>query len=262
MFERVSTTGNTESEHRAIERFLTARTVPLCYEKDGRAFVHGTGAFFRTRGELLLVTAAHVLQGIDPAEIGVPEQPFGNTSVWLLSDITIHHPKAFDTFDIAIVEFLNPNFHRRVAANWQFVDESEVIDTTEVEESYVVAGYPSESVEDRNGTLTPKPMLQLFTKPHEAVSGESVPEHDLLLKYGKTATGIFGAQRATPKLEGVSGALVYGVVQPGSDIWSPEQALKPVGIQVSYKPGSYLRVKKWSLISRLIQIAREQRDAN
>ena len=73
MTERVAVTGFTESEHRAIERFLTARTVPLCYQLEGRAFVQGTGTLYKSENDLFLVTAAHVLEDIDATLLGVPD---------------------------------------------------------------------------------------------------------------------------------------------------------------------------------------------
>ena len=259
MSKHVTVTGFTKSEHRAIERFLTARTVPLCYQSGGRAFVQGTGAFYRSEDDLFLVTAAHVLQGIDASLLGVPDRPFGSVSVWNLNDVTIHHPKNIEDFDVAIVELNNPNFKARVASQWQCVTESEVASPMEESGEFLIAGYPTETVDDRNGTLTPEPMLQLFTKKFEGVVDSPVPEYDLLLKYNRTAKGIFGSERKTPALKGVSGAVVYAAAPSTPTVWSPESVFRPVGIQVSMKHDEYVRVKRWPLINRLVQIIREQR---
>lgn len=259
MNEPVAITGFTESEHRAIERFLTARTVPLCYQSNDRAFVQGTGTFYRNDDDLFLITAAHVLQGIDASLLGVPDRPVGNVSVWNLNDVIIHHPKNIEDFDVAVIELQNPNFKARVASEWQCITESEVASPIDESKEFLIAGYPAETVEDRNGTLTPAPMLQLFTKKFEGNIEEPVREYDLLLRYDHVAKGIFGKERKTPALQGVSGAVVYVATPSTSAVWSPETAFRPVGMQVAMKHDEYIRVKRWSLISRLVQVIREQR---
>jgi hypothetical protein len=241
---REPVTGYTQSEHRAIERFLNARTIPLCYQHNGRTFVQGTGTFFRLRGKLFLVTAAHILEGIDPSLLGVPDRPSVNVSVWNLNDITIHHPRDTEKFDIAAIELLNPNFHARVASSWHFIDEADVVEPQCEENEYLLAGYPTETVEDKNGTLTPQPMLQLFTKRFEEPGSDKAPDFDLLLKYPKVGRSIFGAERRTPRLQGVSGAAVYVRTTQESVVWSPEQLFRPVGLQVSMQHGDFIRVKR------------------
>lgn len=260
MSNLVPTTGFTPSEHEAIHRFLSARTIPLAYYKDGKAFIHGTGAFYRSQGELFLITAAHVLEGINPAELGIPASPSGNVDVWLLNNVTIHHPKEFEDFDIAVVELLNPNFHSRIASGWGFIDESEIFELSGVEETFIVGGYPSGAATYQQGVLSPSRMLKLFTKPYQEVTAPKTPEHDILLKYSKVGKSVTGTERSTPDLHGVSGAVVYVRAAAEFTVWSPEQALRPVGIQVSAKHDEYIRVKKWSLIQQLVQIIRERRN--
>ena len=259
MIDRTTETGFAESELRAMERFLTARTIPLTYVTAESAVVHGTGVFYRSRGELFLVTAAHVLRGINPALLGVPDRPAGNVEIWNLGDMAVHHPKEFEKFDVAVIELLNRNFIERVAMQWQFVDESEVQDDPHPNGQFVIAGYPTETVEDRGGTLMPAPMLQLFTKPFEGSTDSLVPEHDMLVRYARTATGVFGAPRATPNLKGISGAAVYSISSPKAMVWSPEQVLRLAGVQVSFKAGSFARVTKWSLVTHLITLIRQRR---
>jgi hypothetical protein len=203
----VAITGFTEAEHRAIERFLTARTVPLCYQANDRAFVRGTGTFYQSDDDLFLITAAHVLQGIDASLLGVPDRPVGDVSVWNLNDVTIHHPRNIEDFDVAVIELQNPNFKARVASEWQCITESEVASRIDESKEFLVAGYPAETVEDRNGTLTPAAMLQLFTKKFEGNIEEPVSEYDLLLRYNHAAKGIF-PESVTPPLAAAAKSLM------------------------------------------------------
>lgn len=250
-------TGFTEPEHRALERFLRARTVPLTYE-GSPAGVRGTGSFYRVGEDFFLVTAAHVLEGIDTSLLGVPDRPAGNVAVWSLDDVRLYHPKDTENFDVAIIRFLNPNFIERVASNWQYIDDSEIRVEAEDAEEFLVAGYPASTVENRQGTLVPSPILQLFTRRHTGSVDPTPPEYDLLLRYGRTGKAIYGDERATPALHGVSGALVYAKGESNSILWSPDSIFRPVGIQVSMKHDEYIRVKSWRLIHRLVEVIREQ----
>ena len=258
MPSRIPVTGFNASEHRAIERFLTARTVPLAYEGDGGPLVRGTGSFYRTGDDLFLVTAAHVLEGVDPSRLGVPDRPSGNVSIWNLDDIRVYHPKDTGNFDVAVVRFLNPNFIEHVVGSWECVCESDVIVDTEGVEEFLIAGYPSETVLSQNGTLTPAPMLQLFTKRFEGQVYPPALDYDLILRYSRKAKAIFGDERSTPALGGVSGALVYAKCQTEFTVWSPEALWRPIGIQISMKHDEYVRVKSWVLIHRLVELIREQ----
>ena len=180
-------------------------------------------------------------------------------SVWNLNDVTIHHPKNTEDFDIAVIELNSQNFKSQVASQWQCVTESEVSSPIDESQEFLIAGYPTETVEDQDGTLTPAPMLQLFTKKFDGAIDLPVPDYDLLLKYNRIAKGIFGTDRRTPKLQCVSGAIVYASAPSTSAIWSPEAVFRPVGIQVSMTHDEYVRVKRWALIKQLVQLIREQR---
>lgn len=247
-------TGFTKPEHVAIGRYLSSRVVPLTYEGEGQAAVRGTGTFFRYRSKVYLVTAAHVVDGIDAALLGVPDRPNGNVAIWNLNDVTVYHPRDTDRFDVAVIELLNPNFHARVASSWHVLDETEVVEPTEDDENFVLAGYPAEAVEFRGGGLVPKPMLQLFTKRYDGETDEPVPDYDLLLRFPRSAKAIYGDERSTPHLGGVSGTVVYARREPPPGLWSPDQVLRPVGIQVSMKRGEYIRVKRWMLLWQLLEL--------
>lgn len=68
--------GYTDQELRSIEEFLLSRTVPLlCVDGGGQPVMHGTGSFYRIGDRRLLVTAAHVVQGINVANIGIRSTP-------------------------------------------------------------------------------------------------------------------------------------------------------------------------------------------
>lgn len=205
-----------------------------------------------------MVTAAHVLEGIDAALLGVPDRPAGNVPVWHLKDVRVHHPRDTESFDVAVIELRDAAFWERVASSWTHIDEAEVHANDDETSEFLVAGYPTEKVHNRTGVLTPEPILQLFTSKYEAERAVSIPEYDLLLRYPRTGKGIFGGERSTPKLQGVSGALVYGRFPP-SQVWAVPDILRPVGIQVSMKHGDFIRVKRWSLVQHLIELVREHR---
>ena len=84
-------------------------------------------------------------------------------------------------------------------------------------------------------------------------------ELDLFFDYRKTATVESGAEIATPKLPGVSGAAIWQAKEiDATAIWTPEAAFSIVGVQSSYLHSKYIRAKSWWAVAKLL----EQTDAN
>lgn len=252
MSSAILSTGHTQEEMRSIEQFLGSCTVPLVYQSNGRTFVHGTGTFFQLGQYRYLVTAAHIFKDIDPKDLAVPEGPT-NTHIWTLGNITIHHPKEQDEFDVAVVRLEDEDFCSRIAKGWRFLGESNVAPDSLVSTDYIVAGYPTATVEHKPGCLVPQALMQLYTGPYEGPVDGNRASLDVLLRYSKTAKGVFGDMKPTPDLGGVSGASIWAVAATPDGLWAPDTMLKIVGVQVSFKHSSYVRGKSWALVSEIIR---------
>ncbi|MFZ0888876.1 MAG: hypothetical protein WA005_10520 [Candidatus Binataceae bacterium] len=89
----------------AIWLFLYQHAVPLIVEKDEEQFIHGTGSFFRSKsGKIFMITAAHVFQGIDPNNLGIPLGPY-RTGCSTLGPGTIHSTAKTEVSDVDIAVF-------------------------------------------------------------------------------------------------------------------------------------------------------------
>lgn len=251
-------TGFSSAEMGAIQRFLISCTVPLVYQTDDSTIVEGTGFFYRHGASRFLVTAAHVLVGHDPNRFGIPERPGENVYVWHLGDAMIHHPVKHEEHDVAVVQLQDGDFTRVAEAGWFFFGESNVAEEPLVATDYVIAGYPTKSVEERNGQLAPTELTQIYTGPYDGSIEGSHSKFDLLLRYGKQANGMYGARKNTPELGGISGAAVFSVSRSPSAVWAPERVLKLAGVEVSCKHSKYIRAKRWSLVAHIFGLLREQ----
>ena len=245
---------------RAIERFLSSCTVPVIYQSDTETHVEASGTFFRARDKVYLVTCRHVVQEAEGERFGIPAHPNGSACVWHLAQAKIHFPRSEDgnDFDVAAIEINDPTFIRDVVSGWRVLDETNVADIDAAATEYVIAGYPTATVEDRDGELTPKPMLQLFTGPYEGVLEKSAGPFDLILRHGATGSAVFGERRPLPRMQGVSGAAVYQITQTTSPVWSPDQELKLVAIQSAAMHGSYIRAKSWRLVQQILRLLEGQ----
>lgn len=236
---------------RSIEKFLGSCTVPLVYQADNRTFVHGTGTFVKFGARRYLVTAAHIFSGIDPACLAVPEAPT-NAHIWTLGNITIHHPKEKDEFDVAVVRLEDDDFCDRISKGWRFLEPHNVSATSLASSDYIVAGYPTVTVEKKVGLLVPQALMQLYTGPYDGPVEGGRSNLDIFLRYSRNAEGAYGDTKPTPDLSGISGASVWNIDTKPNGLWAPESILKIVGVQVSFKHSSYLRAKSWALVSEVV----------
>lgn len=248
------TTGLSLPELGTIEKFLVGCTVPLVYQADDRTGVLGTGAFYWLDQRPFLVTAGHLFQNADPNKIGVPERAGKDVTIWHLGHATIHRPKNTDEHDVAVIELLDHEFIDRARSGWTFLGESNLADPAQPFENYLISGYPDATVIYENTTLRPATLTQIYTAPYLGEVDGELGEFDLFFRYGREAGNTHGFSKETPHLGGISGALVYGLADRPSGVWSPEAVLKIVGVQVSFVHGKYVRAKKWQLLQQVLKI--------
>jgi hypothetical protein len=79
---------------------------------------------------------------------------------------------------------------------------------------------------------------------------------DLFFEYTGRASTIDGKTVTTPHLGGTSGASVWECRElTGGGIWTPERALKIVGVQSAFVRGRYFRAKSWEAVLQLLRQA-------
>lgn len=251
-------TGFTSAELGAIQRFLTSCTVPLIYQTDDGAIVEGTGFFYRHGSAKLLITAAHVFVGHDVNRFGIPERPGGNAFVWHLGAAMLHHPVKHEQHDVAVVQLHDGDLARAAEAGWFFFGDSNVATEPLGATDYVIAGYPTKTVAERDGQLVPTALTQIYTRTYDGPVDDSRSEFDLLLSYGRQASGLFGGLKSTPELGGISGAAVLAVSRAPSEVWTPDRVLKLAGVEVSCFHSKYIRAKTWALVAHIFRSLQEQ----
>ena len=230
----------------SVGEFLRSCTIPLVFEEGDTSFIHGTGCFFQGVESLYLITASHVLSSIDPAKLGVPKNPIEAHS-FTFGQVTVNYPTD-EKLDVAVVRIEDPDFPNAVAANWRVLDPKNVLLRPAECNRFIVAGYPTQTALKEGDVIRPKPLQLYTTRYTEQVDGGLGP-FDFALAYAREANDVKGRAIATPKVEGVSGAAVWGLASSTpEDIWTPESQLKLVGVQSSYVHSKYIRAKSWTLI--------------
>lgn len=232
--------------------FLRTCTVPLVAEVGGNANVVGTGTLFDFGDGPLLITAAHVLQGSDYGikDLAMPETPSGT---------------AMDTFgsfdlrkevrrDIAILHFNTSETARRAKANWRVLSGNDMNFSLEPG-LMAIAGCPRERVKVRSGLLHAgwiAVFAEPFTGEEDPLAGEFglAQDFDLLSTYPTTVFRHDGTTTAAPSsIEALSGGSVWQLSGSVEGIWTPQKALRVVGLQVNAVPSKYMRARSWKVVS-------------
>lgn len=239
---------------RAVERFCATVAVPVLHEpKPDVVDQVGTGTLFEVDGRLLLITAGHIFDEIDPEDLVIPSTK--TTALQGIGPYDLYRPDV-DEIDIAIVELKHPPSIEQARDGWRVLTLAMIAEPS-VDGHFVLTGYPSERL-TRKGSLLGGSLLALHTErlpePPPGAKKPAADDLDLFFKYGPEAEALNGRMVPVPKLPGCSGAPVWEYVEPaGMRFWSGDQCLRVVGIQSSYidKKG-FFRVKRWGYVRAMI----------
>jgi len=75
----------------------------------------------------------------------------------------------------------------------------------------------------------------------------------LRLTYSRSASDHSGTLARTPSLEGMSGASVWAVTNASGELWAPDNVLKVVAVQVSFKHSDYIGAEWWTLVREVFR---------
>ena len=242
----------------AIGAMAERAAVPLIVEKDGQSEVCGTGTFFELEGVFCLVTAAHVGKYIGEYKIGVPILEDQRT-VWTLGrGRTVYTEK----YDICLFFPHQEEAIDTVKRAWRVLTEENVyFGNIETEVTAFLVGYPNETSEQLGLELASKPIL-ISTRPCASVDKNGFtssdpydPEVDLLLEHSKAPDYWHSdSEMPIPALQGISGCSVWvlGDGARSEGVWTPDRDAKVVAVETSYRPGHWIRCRKWSVVIRTI----------
>jgi len=238
--------------------------VPIVQAVAQRLVPLATGALYRVEGELYLITAAHVFDA--GARLGDMRVPVGADRLLPLDAIAERLACDADD-DIAVMRLRTRAGRRALLAHWRAIGPPLL--ATGRADVYAICGYPAMQSRWLDGQLHSKPVT-FYTRPLGAAPGAG------LLSFSHVASRHDDADVQTPALEGVSGATVWGIEDAaGQDEKAPVPPvarpaasdgpcarLRPVGIQISYRHGEFVRCTAWRRVAALIdrldpRVARE-----
>jgi len=237
---------------KAIEQFMARTVFPLIYESPEGTAIRGTGSFFEKDNQIFIITAAHVLNGLDYHNFGIPEAPLGDVRIRTFDDFVIHKPNV-ENLDVAIIQLGAGLFVEEVVPKWNIlnIENVDIVDLKDDSE-FLIAGFPAENVEFSDNRLIPKSLFQFYSYQYlgEVEKGKGI--YDLFMHHKKVVVNSENVKTNMVQLEGASGSPVWRLEETGKSIWAPITHLKLAGIQVSYKKNSYIRAKKWLLVDEII----------
>jgi hypothetical protein len=215
----------------------------------------GSGCFYRRAEAVFLVTAAHVLDAVDENQVGVPIAPLRDVRIRKLLEAkkTVFE----DTnLDLAVVRIINQLFLEEVVANWNVLSKEHCGSHAQlVGAEFLIAGFPLLNVSLDGIRLVPKSLFQLYTVGIDGVADRNPSEFDVLMRHTKSAINAAGDGIDVVSMEGASGSPVWKLDHPVAGVWSPASCLKLIAVQESFKPGFYIRAKRWCLVEELIDRA-------
>lgn len=238
----------------AVQRFAAALTIPILSEvRPDVVDQIGTGTLFDHEGRLLLITARHLFDDYAPENLVIPSK--NATALHGIGPYQLYRASVSD-IDLAIIELKHEPTIARARASWSVL----TLDNIGVASSagnFVLAGYPSEK-NTRVGGMLGGTLLSLFTTRLEEVPTDAqqpvAADLDLFFHYGPTGETVAGETQNIPALPGCSGASIWEYTVPqGVTFWTPDQCLKIIGVQSSYKPSSgYFRAKSWAYVRYML----------
>lgn len=258
MIEQNPMTGFNGQEMLALEEFLLKRCVPLVSEEEQKLALWGTGTLYRHGSSLCIVTAAHLFEEVALERLAIPVEPTLRPNTPVRNFVTLgscgaHFPKPDERdLDAAVIWLHDAEFCARVSPTWEIVDLRNVGAEKPEIRSYLVAGYPRQTVAKMQG-IRREAFSQFYVDRYDRAAEGAVPGVDGFLTYGHSAFGLDGQRKETPHLGGVSGASIWAVDRHPSGTWDASKVLKIVAVQAAFKHDAYIRTKSWALVNQVIE---------
>lgn len=246
------------AERVALQEFLFRRTIPVFGTVNGQDAIAGTGSLFRQGDRRFLITAAHVLDLIEPGSLAIPDGHL-QAKVWTIPNGTIYRPRSPSgaaEYDIAVVHIRGRECLERLERAWSFLELSDIATASNIGDSCIISGFP-DGLSTIGSEETTGGYVMFATKVMSTPKDAQSPIHndvDVFLELGATSQDLKTGEIGEPiRLNGVSGASVWRVLPDGDGpVWSLESRIKVVAIQSAARHKSYIRAKNWRAIYELL----------
>jgi hypothetical protein len=246
-----------QHQRQALDTFGFRAAVPLFRAISEDADHLATGTFVAVGGKLVLLTARHILERSAPEHIAIAKSPEGS-ELRTLGNLLIHKPidLPHTDIDILVIEIQDQDTIDIIKAGWRVVPMS-IGDNVDASGEVVLIGFPSATLNRKEMQITGRPN-GIITALMGDTPVDSTPVAnaalDLFLQLPRQAIAIDGAVINIPPIGGMSGCAIWQFREiADGELWSPDRALRLVGIQSSAKPGSYLRGKHWAYIRHILE---------
>lgn len=242
---------------KAIEDFGFRSSVPIfkAIANDDADHI-ATGTFINCQDRLFLLTARHILDYCNPADLAIARSPEGSSLKTLgISNIFKPVDDPGVDVDILCIEIKEPEVHTIVRQGWRAVDVS-IGKDPELDKDVLLVGYPSATLKKDGMKLSGKPTSYrtsvMATAPQSARPPVSAGL-DLFLVLDREGVSFSGERFCSSAIGGMSGCAIWQFTEvQNTELWMPDRALRLVGIQASALSGRFFRGKQWRYIRHVI----------
>jgi hypothetical protein len=243
-------TGVAPARARAIAAALVRRAVPLLVNRCGRPEPLASAALCHLGGRVVLVTCRHIFDdGVAIGDLGVPRVLTPGV-LWLAGAAArvIAHPQR----DLALVELLPCRTREELLRHWPAVPLAEEhLRQPSAPQLYVLAGWPYAQMRRIDHTVYAKPLV-VFAPP---APGCNAIEPSLRVRYARVARRCDGVHVHAPALDGVSGAMLWAVLDDAGGDWC---VLQPAAVQCAFKHDAYARAERLDAATALFDHMRRR----
>lgn len=238
---------------RSIEQYLARTVFPIVSEVEEGTKLCGSGCFYRSEDDTFLVSAAHVFDGIDFDNSGIPEEPATDCRIMSFDSLDIYRPDD-PALDVAILKLREGVFREEVAPRWNILAAEQVQSEWQAKDAeYLLAGHPIANVALVGNKIVPQSHFQLYTQHYAGnVDGGRTPV-DFFMRHSRTVNNAADESVELFPLEGASGSPVWLLSEPEDGVWTPQKQLHLCGVQISYKANHYIRAQSWVFVDEMIR---------
>lgn len=241
------------TKRQLLTDYLAEVTVPIFYDLDGEEpQAIGTGTLLDVGGRLLLITATHLFEDRDIEKFSSPwGRKAGTTSSW--GTVRFLITASSDVWDVAIVEIEHPDTIAAFRKNYRILSLDQIAMPTPGA-THILAGYPAELSTATAKHINQRPFAYYteMLEAHPADAEFPNPEWDLFFRLDREGELFTGEVHEIPALFGSSGCVIWELRNFDGALWTPQKALRAIGVQRSAKPGHWFRASNWLAVVPLL----------
>lgn len=246
-----------EHQRQALDTLGFRAAVPLFCAIGEDADHLATGTFIAVGDKCVLLTARHILDTCEPEQIAIATSPEGS-GLQTLGNLVIHKPidHPGTEIDIVGIEIVDRETIDIIKAGWRVVNIA-IGGEADAGGELVLIGYPSATLNKKDMQIVGRPTGIVTALMDDVPANATLPVDptlDLFLQLPRKAIATAGAIVDIPPIHGMSGCAIWQLREiADGEFWSPDRALRLVGVQSTARSGSYCRGKRWAYIRNLLK---------